>query len=55
MGADRFADLNAAHGRFGYITSGIPGAQHMPIGEFNRVLIGINLGDDKAAILIKLV
>ncbi len=55
MCPDCFADLNSPHGRFGHIAGCITGCQHLAVGKLNRVFVGVDLGDDKAAILVKLV
>ena len=55
MGLDRLPDLDAPHGHFGNVAGGIARAQHLAVCELHRVCGGVNLGNHKATILLKLV
>ena len=55
MGFDRFPDLNPPYGHFRNVSGRIARTQNMAIGELHRVLVGVDLGDDKASILVQLV
>ena len=55
MRSDCLTNLNPPHGHFSNITRCIARSQNMAVDKFDRIMISIYLGDDKAAILIQLV